>query len=175
MTVKPLTPTKKTKVRTGIAAYCMAAEEARLKWNYAQIRPYSGIGVDPSQHHVDDCSAYIALVFNWVMHKTGIYLLDPLNENYSGLGNTGTSLAFLKVHPAPADKYLIGDMAIFGTAWHTVHMSICRKAGTSKTAIFSSNGHESWVFNRDAPEPITLASEKARQNLVGVYRHPQLI
>ncbi len=172
---KTLTPTQKSAVRKQIADFCARAEANRLKWNYAQIRPYSGIGVPPELHHVDDCSAYVALAFNWAMHKTGLYLADPLNEHYSGLGYTGTQLAFLAPHQAPVDRYLIGDMPIFGTLANTVHTSICRKAGTSKTAIFSSNGHENWIFNLDAPEPISLDSEKAQQNLVGVYRHPALL
>ena len=170
-----LTPTEKTKVRAAISNYCERAEAARLAWYYAQIRPYSGLGIAPELHHVDDCSAYVALAFNWAMHETGIYLLDPLNERYSGLGNTATEYAFLKPHPAPAGKYLVGDMAIFGTEWHTVHTSICRKAGTAKTAVFSSNGHENWVFALDAPEPISLDAEMFKQNLVGVFRHPQLL
>ncbi len=110
------------------------------------------------------------------MHHTGVYLADPLGEHYSGWGFTGSELAYLKPHPVPdGHKYLVGDMAIFGQSSNTVHTSICRKAGTTVTAIFSSNGHESWVFNQDAPEPISLAAEKAQQHLVGVYRHPQLL
>ena len=172
---KALTPTQKSAVRREIADFCVRAENARLKWNYAQNRPYWGIGFAPESHHVDDCSAYVALVFNWAMHHTGIYLADPLNERYSGWGYTGTQYDFLRAHPAPVDKYLIGDMAIFGTPSNTVHTSICRKAGTSKTAIFSSNGHESWIFTQDAPEPTSLDAEMFSQHLVGVYRHPALL
>lgn len=170
-----LTPAQKGAVRRAITDFCIRAEENRLSWHYAQIRPYSGIGVPPEQHHVDDCSAYVALAFNWAMRKTGIFLDDPLNEHYSGWGYTGTQYEFLSHHPAPRDKYLVGDMAIFGWPSNTVHTSICRKAGTAATSIFSSNGHESWVFNRDAPEPISLTHEKAVSALVGVYRHPALL
>lgn len=170
-----LTPTQKGAFRRALADFCQRAEANRLKWNYAQIRPYPGIGVAPELHHVDDCSAYVALAFNWAMHKTGIYIADPLNEHYSGLGYTGTSIDFLKPHPSPVGKYLICDVAFFGTESKTEHMSVCTKAGTAATSRFSSNGHESWIFDRDAPEPISLDSEKARQHLVGVYRHPALL
>jgi hypothetical protein len=170
-----LTPTQKQKVRKQITAFCSLAEANRLKWDYAQVRPFHGFGAPANVIHVADCSAFISLVFNWAMHETGIYLPDPLDRKYSGLGYTGTELDFLRRHPAPVDKYLVGDMAIFGTPSNTVHTSICRKAGTTATAIFTSNGHESWIFNRDAPEPISLSHEKALQHLVGVYRHPSLL
>lgn len=170
-----LTPTQKGALRRAIADFCQRAEVARLKWHYAQTRPYGGIGAQPEANHADDCSAYVALAYSWAMHHTGIFIADPLNEHYSGWGYTGTQYDFLRSHPAPAGKYLVGDMAIFGTPSNTVHTSICRKAGNDTTAIFSSNGHESWVFNRDAPEPISLNSEKAKEHLVGVYRHPALL
>lgn len=170
-----LTPTQKGALRRDGADFCVRAEVAREKWAYREIRRYTGIGVAPEEEHEDDCSAYVALDFNWAMHRTGIYIADPLNEHYSGIGNTQTAYEFLKAHEAPVGKYLVLDVAIFGTASHTVHMSVCRKAGTAKSAVFSSNGHQSWIFDSDAPEPISLEHEKAKQNLVGVYRHPALL
>ena len=46
------------------------------------------------------------------------------------------------------------------------HMTICRKAGTSATAIFSSNGSEA------GPDPRSL---HYRSDLTGVFRHPALL
>lgn len=170
-----LTPTQKGRVRTAVTDFCRRSEAARLRWHYTMQRPFHGFGLLPEMYHANDCSGYVSLAFNWAMHRTGIYLTDPLGEFYSGFGNTGSQLAFIDDHPTPEGHYLVGDMAMFGTLSHTVHTSICRKAGTTNTAIFSSNGHESWVFIRDAPEPITLAHEKAQQHLVGVYRHRALL
>lgn len=170
-----LTPAQKGKFRAAVSEFCVAAEIARLKWAYEQEVPYRGFGVSPSDPHKDDCRAYVALAFNYAMHKTGIYVADPLNEHYSGFGNTQTAYEWLKPHLAPPGKYLIGDIPIFGTATETVHMSVCRKAGNAATAVFSSNGHQNWIFGLDAPEPISLNSEKARESLVGVYRHPALL
>ena len=167
-----LTPTKKAGVRASISEYCLKAEKYRLKWHYTKQRPFHGYMVDPSLTHNNDCSGYVSLAFNWAMHKNGIYLHDPLDEHYTGQGYTGTEYAYLKQHSAPVDKYLIGDMAIFGTPSRTVHTSICRKAGTRSTAIFSSNGHESWDPAHDAPNPTTLAGDS---RLLGVYRHPGLL
>ncbi len=169
-----LTPMQKSKVRAAIADYCLRAENARLRWHYTMQRPFTGYGVPPEDYHAADCSSYCALAFDWASRRTGIYLHSPLDAA-PNWGYTGSQYAYLKGHPAPLNKYLIGDMAIFGTPSNTVHTSICRKAGTAPTAIFSSNGHESWVFATDAPEPISLASEMAQQHLVGVYRHPALL
>lgn len=170
-----MTPTEKKNIRLAISNFCSRAEAARLSWAYTRRRPYTGLGVVPEANHQADCSSYCALAFYWAMHKTGLILPDPLNYHYSGYGFTGSQYDFLKTHPVPIDKYLVGDMAIFGTASNTVHTSICRKGGTAETAIFSSNGHQSWIFGKDAPEPISLAAEKAQQNIVGVYRHPSLL
>lgn len=171
-----MTPTQKTRVRAAISDYCQRAEKARLKWNYDMVRRFGGFMVAPELHHANDCSGYCSLAFNWAMHHTGLYLADPLGEHYTGWGNTNTALDFLQSHQAPADKYLVGDMAIFTIPGRrTEHMSICRKPGTTRTAIFSSNGRGSWIFNQDAPEPVSLAVEEAQQRLVGVYRHPSLL
>lgn len=169
-----LTPTQKAAVRKAISDFCQRAETSRLKWTYVEQRPFHGFGVPPEQNHVADCSAYVSLVFNWAMHKTGIYLADPLGEHYSGVGYTGTELETVRAHPAPDGKYLVGDLAIFGSWSNTVHTAICRKAGAGN-AILSSNGHGSTVFNRDAPEPVTVAAASAAQQLVGIFRHPALL
>ncbi len=171
----PLTPTQKKHVREAITDFCIRAEKARLKWHYTQLRPFGGFGATPEAYHANDCSGLVGLAFNWAMHRTGIYLSDPLAEHYSGWGYTGSEYEFLKAHPVQPDGYYIGDCAIFGTASNTVHTSICRFGGSTTSAIFTSNGHESWRFDADAPEPISLAHEKAQQHLVGVYRHPALL
>ena len=170
----PLTPTQKLHVRQAIADYCKRAEANRLRWHYTQQRPFTGYGVAPDAYHAADCSGYCALAFDWAARKADVHIHSPLDAQ-PGWGFTGSQYAYLKAHPAPKDKYLVGDMAIFGTASNTVHTSICRKAGTAATSVFSSNGHESWSFGSDAPNPITLADEAAAQRLLGVYRHPALL
>lgn len=166
MALSPLAPNAKKDVRNKIAAYCLAAEKNQVVWNYSQQRPFNGFGVPPQQHHVNDCSGYVSLAFNWAMHETGIYIADPLGYRYSGWGNTGSEYEFLKKYPTPDDKYLIGDMVIYGSKWNTVHTSICRVAGDRKTAIFSSNGNER------APQPTKI--DYHPDPVLGVFRHPQL-
>lgn len=170
-----MTPTQKKIFRNYITAFCKEAEDNRLKWHYSQVRPFGGFGSPASSWHVADCSAYCSLAFYWAVHHSNIWATDPLYERYTGWGNTGTALAFLKAHEAPIGKYLVGDMPIMGTSDHTVHMAICRKSGDANTAIFSNNGHESFNFPSDAPNPMSLNQMKVLQSLVGVYRHPALL
>ena len=166
----PLTPTQKKAVRAEIVAYTTLAEANRLKWHYSQSRPFYGYMVPPSQWHSNDCSGYVGLIFNCAMHKCKVYMDDPLQYYYTGIGNTQS---MLRVHAAPENKYLVGDYAEWGpTIYRTSHTAICRVAGTKKTAIFSSNGHESWEFGRDAPNGISIANFP--ETFLGVWRHPAL-
>lgn len=167
------TAKQKTDIRKAIADFCQRAENNRLRWHYTQARPAHGHGQPPEVYHAADCSIYVSLACFWAQLKTGVHIADPLGEGYNGWGYTGTEYLFLKKHTAPDDKYLVGDIALWGTASRTIHTSICRKSGTSNTAIFSSNGHESVSPNYDAPNPTTIANQGLE--LVGVYRHPALL
>lgn len=160
-----------------MANYWLRAEAARLHWDYTMQRLFGGFGVPPEQHHANDCSGYVGLGFHWAMHETGIFLPDPLGpeRKYNGSGNTTSMFAIVKGHPTPVGKYLVGDVAFWthkDNPRAIVHVSVCRKAGTTTSAIFSSNGHMSTIFGSDAPEPLTLGSEAVRQHLYGVYRYP---
>lgn len=169
-----LTPTQKGKFRDELASFGFKAQTARLRWHYTQQRPGTGYGVPPGERHAADCSIYISLAYKWAVLKTGIYVSDPLHEDYTGWGYTGTLYDFLKPYPVTPGRNLIGDVAIFGTASNTVHTSYCVHPGSDKTAVYSSNGHESFSFGRDAPNPITLHDEAVQLHLLGVFRHPQL-
>lgn len=169
-----LSPTGKQRFRAHWAEYCGIAEINRLRWHYTKQRAFTGYGVPPSERHAADCSAYVSLGCKWTVLKTGLWVRDPLDEDYSGWGNTGTLYHYLRGHETPENRYLVGDIAIFGTPALTEHTSVCRKAGTARTAIFSSNGHEYWAFKRDAPNPISLHDEAVQQHLIGVYRLPEL-
>jgi hypothetical protein len=57
-------------------------------------------------------------------------------------------------------------MAFYGSRSNTHHMTVCRKAGTGASAIFSSFGQQA------GPLPTAL---HYRNDLVGVYRHPALL
>lgn len=163
----PLKPNDKKAVREAIADFCLRAEKNQIRWHYTQARPFSGFGREPEQNHANDCSGYCSLAFNYAMHEVGVYMGDPLGMRYSGWGWTGSQIEWLDKHggPAPVGKYLIGDMAFYGTRWATVHVTICRVAGNRETAVFSSNGNE------NAPQPTKVGY---LDDLVGVWRHGAL-
>lgn len=163
----PLSPTAKKEFRIELAAYCKLAEQYEARWHYSQRRPYTGLGAAPQTYHVNDCSGYVALCFYWAGRHSGHTVHDPLDEHYSGWGYTGTSITYLDAHKAPVDKYRIGDVAFYGTSHsNTTHMTVCRKAGTSETSVWSSFGQEA------GPQPVKL---HYRRDLLGAYRHPALL
>ena len=164
----PLTPNEKKEFRTELVAYLKMAEAYEQRWTYSQNRPFGGYSAAPQTFHRADCSAYCSLAMYWAMKHTGVVVSDPLGYKYSGYGNTQSAIEYLDDHRAPRDKYRIGDMAIFGSRADTVHMMICRKAGTGTSAIWSSFGQESGPEDR-APVNYHPAP------LVGVYRHPALL
>ena len=161
----PLPPNAKKAFRKEITDFCLQAEAHEDRWHYSQRRPYTGLGVAPQSYHVDDCSSYVALVFWWAGHHTGHPVADPLNYHYSGYGNTQSAVAYLEAHHAPKDKFRVGDIAIYGTRARTKHMTVCRKAGTGATSVWSSFGREA------GPNQTKL---HYRSDLVGVYRHVSL-
>lgn len=165
-----LTPTQKKNLRAKISLFCRRAEAREVVWSYTQQRPFTGIGKDPERSHDNDCSGYVSLVFNWAMHEAQVFAADPLGYRYSGYGYTGTQLEWLRSHgsPAPVDKYLVGDMAIWGhSASNTTHTAICSVRGTASSAWWSSHGNEG------GPERVKLGYHPHR--LIGVWRHPALL
>ncbi len=161
-----LTPNQKLVFRTGLAHYCLVAEEFERFWHYDQARLYTGQQVAPRKLHRNDCSSYVGLGFGYAADHLDLRISDPLGDNWN-TGNTDTAYAFLKAHGAPEDKYRIGDIALFlEREREHHHMMVCRKAGSAATAVWSSFGEES------GPEPHPL---NYRSDLTGVYRHPALL
>jgi hypothetical protein len=169
-----LTPTQKKKWRAACADYCRRAEDNRLNRGYSQRRPGIGYGLAPEAIQIDDCSIYTSKATYWASHHTGIFIPDPLDEHYTGWGYTGTMESNRNLTEVPFDhKFFVGDYAIWGpNETKTTHTAICRAAGTFKSAIFSSHGHQSWRFVADAPEPIKLPYFP--EHLIGVYRQKLL-
>lgn len=154
--------------RTQLVRYCLVAEKYEHLWHYTQQRPYTGLHTPASDTHYNDCSSYVAIAFYKAGRNSGHPIADPLGYHYSGWGYTGTAYSYLKAHHAPVDKYRVGDIAIYGSASNTVHMTVCRKAGTSATAVWSSFGQEAGPEPR---HPVTYHPSP----LLGVFRHPALL
>lgn len=164
-----MTPTQKKHARDAGANFMLRAEAHELLWHYTQARPFRGYGVPPEQRHANDCSGYVGLVYSWMMHSAQVFISDPLGHHYDGWGWTGSLLEWLGKHgkQAPAGRYLVGDVPIYGNSLHqTEHTTVCRKAGSAASAIFSSLGTER------GPQPVPLAY---RNDLLGVWRHPALL
>jgi hypothetical protein len=162
------TPTQKLKVRKAITDFCVRAETHQNVWNYSQQRAFHGFGEPPEHRHVNDCSGYVSLVFNWAMHQTGLYLADPLGYKYSGYGYTGSEVEWLDDHGVhvATNKYLVGDLVVYGHNRSGSHTAVCRKAGTDTTSVWSSNGAE------HSPNPVKLHYHP--DPIVGCWRHPAL-
>lgn len=166
-TVTKHSPTEKQKLRTALADYCAQCEKNRAGIHYSQARPYHGLGVEPAHGFTADCSSYVTLACFWAGHETGIDFADPNGLNYSGWGFTGTLLHNNLHHPVPPDHdYLIGDLAIYGPAWATRHVVICRERGTATTSVWSSHGSEA------GPLPVRALY---RTDLLGVFRPAALL
>ncbi len=165
---KMLTPNQKKEFRAQLVRFALVAEKYEKNWHYTQARPYTGLGDPFSSTHHNDCSSYVALLFYSAGRAAGFGVHDPLDEHYSGYGNTQTAYEFLKDHKAPPDKFRIGDLAIYGPSYDTVHITMCRKAGTAASAVWSSFGQEAGPEDR---QPLSYHPSP----LLGVYRHPALL
>lgn len=169
-----LSPTQKKQWRDKARFYMVTAEAYRLNRGYSQRRRVLGYGLSPKADQLDDCSGYVSKVTFWTNSNTpkGVHVNDPLNDHFSGIGNTESIQEYLKDFPANG-KIQIGDIALWGpNDWNTSHTAMCQQAGTMKTAEFSSHGHQSWRFSRDAPEMILLPNFP--EHLIGVFRMPEL-
>jgi hypothetical protein len=162
-----MTPTEKKATRATMADYLRRSEKARSIIHYSQTRPYHGLGVPPETGFTADCSSYVTLACYWAADQSDTPLTDPNGRNYDHYGFTGTLYAENKNHPVPnGHKYLIGDMAIYGPAYATRHVVICRTAGYAADAVWSSHGSEA------GPLPVRV---HYRNDLLGVFRPASLL
>ncbi len=170
-----MNPTQKKQWRDQARYYMVTAQAYRMNRGYSQRRPGIGYGLSPKADQLDDCSMYVSKVTFWANGHTpkGVHCNDPLDHMFSGIGNTESIQAYLDPKFPANGRYQIGDIALWGpNNWDTSHTAMCSKAGTFKTAEFSSHGHQSWTFSRDAPESIFLPNFP--EHLIGVFRMPEL-
>ncbi len=163
-----LTPTQKKKVRESITGYCKQAVANEPRIHYSQQRPfhyYDNIG---SSWVVLDCSGFVDNCFWNAMHDLKVFIHDPMDERYTGIGNTTYLETYLRANGKrvyETNGYLIGDVPRWGQGNHA-HTAICSKAGSAKTAQWTSHGREA------GPNLVNL---NYRDDLVGVWRHPALL
>jgi len=163
----PLPPNAKKEFRDQLRRYCLVAQKYDKNWHYTQQRPYTGLGDPASDTHYNDCSSYVAIAYWKAGRNSGHAISDPLGYHYTGWGNTGSAYATLKGHKAPENKYRVGDVALYLEAGGPGdHMTVCIKAGTGDTSVWSSFGTEA------GPDERKL---HYRSDLTGVYRHAALL
>ena len=161
-----LTPTQKKNFRDQLRRFCLVAQKYDNLWHYTQQRPYTGLGSPASDTHYNDCSSYVAIAFYKASRNSGTRVDDPLGYHYSGWGNTGSCYSEMKQYSAPKDKYRIGDVALYlGSGGPGDHMTVCIKAGTGATSVWSSFGSEAGPDERQL---------HYRSDLSGVYRPEDL-
>ncbi len=161
------TPTQKQKLRRSISADCAGAVRNERRIHYDQHRPFRYYDHLDAVFATLDCSGFVDNIFWNAMHDNGIWLHDPLDERWSGFGNTATMEAYLRAHgkPVTTQGYMVGDIARYGTGNHA-HTTICSKAGTAKTSEWTSHGTEA------GPKVVRLGY---RNDLIGVWRIPELL
>lgn len=126
---------KLAKVRVAITDFCARAEAHEGVWHYTQRRPFAGLGVSPEEPHMNDCSGYVILAYFWARKTAGILVPDPSGYRYTGYGNTWDDL---DGHPrVTSGNYLVGDLANYDG-----HVTICKRGGDARSALWSSMGSE---------------------------------
>lgn len=162
-----MTPNEKVAARKAIADYTVRCEKNRAGIHYSQARPYTGLGVVPEHGFTADCSSYVTLACFWASDQTAAPVEDPNGRDYDHYGFTGTLLSENRAHTVQPDKYLVGDLALYGSSWsNTRHVVICRTKGTAQTAVWSSHGSEA------GPLPVRL---RYRGDLLTVVRPKSLL
>lgn len=149
------------KVRDAITYFCRESIKASGRWSYSQRRAYTGLGVHPSNSHINDCSSHATLAYFWAKKQTGIAVPDPNMPDYGpydGFGWTGSLID----NPKTGGPYQVGDLALYGNGpGDTEHVCTCYVAGDSKSADWCSHGSE------DGPYSVAL---HYRSDLIYVVR-----
>lgn len=142
--VAALTSTEKARARKAIAAWFVVSEQHRALIHYTQHRPFDPSILHPENGYKGDCSAYVTQAFYYAQDVIDAPVSDPGSYRYTGYGWTGSILNENHQHVVPHDKYLVGDLALYGgpSLWETRHVVICRVRGTAETAVWSSHGSE---------------------------------
>jgi hypothetical protein len=146
--------------------YCAFAVANEWKIHYDQGRRffyYSRLG---ASYCSLDCSAFLGNVYWAAMHSTGIYIHDPLDGLYQGVGNTASSERWLRANGTriTTQPFLVGDITRWGYGLHA-HTAVCVKRGTDATADWCSHGREAGPL---------IVKIGYRDDLVGTWRHPAL-
>lgn len=138
------------KVHAVMTEYLEAMEQNAAIWHYREQRPMHSLGVAPSSGGSDDCSSLCVAACYWTRRQTDIFIPDPAGYGYSGYGNSVSLYVQNQSRKLSlSGSFEVGDIGLYGP-YATRHAVICRKPGTTSTAIFTSHGSEA------GPDPVRL-------------------
>lgn len=150
-------------VQRYIREYWLIAIKNNPAYSYTQNRPFK-VDMSPSSSTAKgDCSATPVQALNYAQRKSGIAVVDPAKQGFSGFGNTDF---YEDDWPKIGAPYRIGDLAHFHSSRHVIQ---CIKEGNIDTAEWGSHGWEG------SPELVRLRSyPRFPEEFMFVCR-PQLI
>lgn len=115
-------------------------------WHYDDdFRPVD-VNANPREGGKSDCSGMVIQARSYAKRKTGLSVLDPAKQNWTGFGNTDW---YEDDWPKVGAPFRVGDLAHFHSSRHVIE---CITAGSVQTAVWGSNGREA------APELVRLAT-----------------
>lgn len=124
-----------THLRAEIVKVAMWGVTNEPKIHYRQSRPIDGINTLWKLPLYTDCSGFVTLCYKWAGAPK-----DPNDNNYNGLGYTGTLIAHGRTVTAATAKP--GDLVIYGPASATHHTCIVVKADAGGNPLLVSHGQE---------------------------------
>lgn len=135
------------RARDELALYLRDCEQNASRIHYRQQRPMTSLGDDPGSGFYGDCSELVVAACFWARLKSDVHIPDPSGYGYAGYGNSDSLYQQNRWRSLPwGGSFETGDIAIYGPAFRTRHVTICRAAGSAATAIFTSHGSEAGPF-----------------------------
>ena len=139
----PVVETPEEKARDSIAEYLRRCEDSRQSIHYLQQRPCRSFGRTPENGFYGDCSELAIAACYWSRLHSGVHVPDPSGYGFAGYGNSDSLYAYNRSRRIPlGGPYEVGDIAVYGPWYRTKHVTICRRAGNTQSAIFTSHGSE---------------------------------
>jgi hypothetical protein len=120
------------------------ANERNIHYNNT-IRPYP-IYVNPNSSFSSDCSMMVIQASGYAAERSGLKLVDPAKQGWSGYGNTDMYEDDWDKIGAP---YRVGDLAHFQNSRHVIE---CIVPGSIADAVWGSHGQEAGPQKFKLPE-----------------------
>lgn len=120
--------------------------------HYDQKRP-NATYVNPTSTYGSDCSMMVIQASGYAMERSGLKLVDPAKQNWSGFGNTDM---YEDDWPKIGAPFRVGDLSHFQNERHVIE---CIHAGDIATAVWGSHGQEAGPMSYKLTEYSRYPSE----------------